>query len=152
MHEPDYTDYSLTELQDCLNHVNRDKFPERYRQLQQEVSLRREQGETVTDPVLNELLAEDVPATLALQALWYFLLRFAAAALVCGLLLQGLIRINSLLDIFPPVLLNGVLLVAGIIFMTIAGTIIMSQVLAKRYRSYRIRIVRTGTSKDEQKR
>ena len=144
MHEPNYTDYSLAELQDCLDHLNSEKYPERFRQLQREMALRREQGEAVSNPVLNELLAEDVPAGLALRALWCFLWRTGAAGLLCYALLQAMIRVNAILDILSPLAEGLLLTIFGVIFMTAAGVIVMSQVLAKRYQGYRIGLIRTA--------
>jgi len=143
MHEPNFSDYSLAELHDCLAHLDTQKYPERLQQLQNEMNLRREQGEALSDPILNELLAEDVPASLGIRALWCFIWRMVVAAIFCSLLIKGCVWANSILHLLSPAALNTTLFILGTLGMTIAGTVIMSQVLAKRYRGYRIRIVRT---------
>ena len=146
MHEPNYSDYSLAELRYCLAHLDSQKYPERLQQLQDEMALRREQGEALSDPLLNELLAEDVPASLAIRSLWCFAWRIVVASICCLLLIKGCTWINSILHALSPTVLNITLFILGTLFMTIAGTVIMSQVLAKRYRGYRIRIINTSTN------
>jgi len=142
MHEPNFSDYSLAELHDCLAHLDTQKYPERLQQLQNEINLRREQGEALSDPILNELFAEDVPASIGIRALWCFIWRMVVATIFCSLLIKGCVWANSILHLLSPVALNTTLFILGTLFMTIVGTVIMSQVLAKRYRGYRIRIVR----------
>lgn len=142
MHEPDYTEYSLAELQDCLDHLNSERYPERLRQLQLEIALRQEQGESLSEPLLNELLAEEIPLDLGIRAFCCFFWRIVTAGIVCALLLKGIVIANSLLAFFSPLLLQVVLLVVAACFMTTAGTVIMMQVLAKRYQGYRLRIVK----------
>jgi hypothetical protein len=145
MYRPNYSDYSLAELHDCLAHLDGQKYPERLQLLQDEMELRRAQGETLSDPMLNELLAEDVPASLGIRALWCFVWRMAAATFCCALLLKGCLWINTILHLLSTAALTLTLTILGTLFMTIAGTVIMSQVLAKRYHGYRIRIVSTPT-------
>lgn len=142
MYEPDYADYSLAQLHDCLDHIDRDNYPERYKELQKEIDLRYEQGETLVDPEVNELLAVDIPVSLGLLAWWFFLWRMTIAAGICILFVYGLAKVNGILQIFSSNMMSGIDIVVTILFITIAGIVIMMQVFAKRYPGYRIRIVK----------
>ncbi len=142
MHEPDYTDYSLNQLHDCLEHINPDKYPLRFAQLQQEMELRSESGESRNDPVFNELAAVDVPIPLGFWALYAFSWRFAVAAGIYALLIFGVTLLNDVLHLFSPAVLLALEIFSAVLFFSISGTIIMMQVLSKRYRDYRIRIIR----------
>jgi hypothetical protein len=147
MHEPDYTDYSLDQLYDCLDHINSEKYPLRFEQLQQEIALRSEAGEICSDPVLNELTAIDVPVTLGFRALYCFSWRFSIAAGLFVIVIFGASRLNDFLHLLPPSMLLTCEIIFAVVFFSIAGTIIMMQVLSKRYPGYRIRIVRLHQSK-----
>jgi hypothetical protein len=147
MHEPDYTDYSLDQLHDCREHINPEKYPLRFEQLQQEIELRSAGGEIRNDPVFNELAAVDVPATLGLRALFCFSWRFAVASGLYALMIFGVMRLNNFLHLFSPAALLASEIIFAALFFSISGTIIMMQVLSKRYRGYRIRIVRLHQNK-----
>ena len=147
MHEPDYADYSINELQDCLTHINQEKYPDRYRALELELRLRLEAGEAPTDPLINELTARDVPPGLALSCFLCFFWRFGLAIALSQLLVLALERINTLLNLLEPVAATPIFWVVRTTFLLAAGVLIMGQVLAKRYSGYRIRIVPTQTIK-----
>lgn len=147
MHEPEYANYSINELRDCLAHINQEKYPDRYRALEMELRLRLEAGETPTDPLINELTARDVPPGLALRCFWCFLWRFGLAVALSQILALSLDRVNSLLNLLKPAVATPIFGVLQTIFLLAAGGFIMGQVLAKRYSGYRIRIVPTPTMK-----
>lgn len=149
MHEPEYADYSINELRDCLAHINQEKYPERYRMLEMELRLRLEAGETPTDPLINELTARDVPPGLAVRCFWCFFWRFGLAVALSQLLVLSLSWVTSLLGLLGPAVTTLLFGVLQTIFVLAAGVIIMGQVLAKRYSGYRIRIVPTRAEKQE---
>ena len=132
----------MAELYDCLAHIDSFQYPARFQQLQNEIQLRRAQGETPSSPLLNELFAEDVPVGLGIRALWCFAWRITLSGILCLLLLKGCIWVNSVLQLLSPAVLSIALFLLGTLYMTIAGTAIMAQVMAKRYHGYRIRIIR----------
>lgn len=141
MYEPNYTDYSLNQLNDCLHHINPNQYPERLERLQREIALRIEAGEVLTDPVFNEIAAIDIPLSIGFRAWWCFGWRFTLIGLLFWLLLQGFLKINTILQIFTPqsLIIIQAFYTAGAI--VTAGTLVMMQVLAKRYQGYRIRVV-----------
>ena len=143
MHEPDYTEYSLNQLHDCLHHINAEKYPRRFEQLQQEIELRTEKGETLSDNGLEQFLATDVPPSLGFRAWWCFTWRSCAAAVPLGALSAGLLKINAVLDLLPSAVMTTLQAVYWLLAIIAAGTFIMMQVLVKGYSGYRIRIVRT---------
>lgn len=149
MYEPNYADYSLDQLQDCLVHIHKDKYPERYRRLQQEIALRSERGESLADPGINELTAVDVPLIVGVLALWGFLWRMAIAIVFCMLATYGMIWINAILRIFSPTMLLIVETLVVVPFMTAAAIVTMMQMLARPYPGYRIRIVRLHGSPEQ---
>lgn len=142
MFEPDYTDYSLDQLHDCLAHINQENYPERYQRIQQEIALRQAAGEVLSDPSLNELIAVDVPLSLGIRAWWCFTWRVTLASLAATLLFLGFAKINALLRLFSPATMEIMYLMYNGIVFILAGTLIMMQVLAKRYQGYRLRIIK----------
>ena len=143
MYEPDYTEYSLNQLYDCLHHINATKYPRRFEKLQQEIELRTEKGETLSDGSLEQFLAADIPLSLGFRAWWCFTWRSCAAAAPLAALFACLLKINSVLDLLPPVVMTTFQAAYCLLALTAAGTIVMMQVLAKGYNGYRIRIVKT---------
>lgn len=142
MYEPDYTEYSLNQLYDCLQHINSEKYPRRFEKLQKEIELRTEMGETFSDKSVEQFLAADVPFSLGLRAWWCFIWRSGIAAMPLVALYTGLVKINTVFQLLPPLAMTIFQATYWILGTAAAGTCIMMQVLAKEYSGYRIRIVR----------
>lgn len=142
MHEPNYVDYSLAQLHDCLNHVNREKYPDRLALLEKEIALRTHRGETFSDPILDELIPVTIPFGLGFRAWWSFTWRIVLSGALLFFFLNILAWANVIFNLVPATAVFVIQAAIMILFILICGPLIMMQVLAKRYRGYRIRIVR----------
>lgn len=65
MNEPDYKNYSLSELTDALNNIDKNRFPERVNIIENEISLRRKQNnnpihEEIVQPVIDSNIDYDI--------------------------------------------------------------------------------------------
>jgi hypothetical protein len=89
--DPDYTDYSLEDLYDVAKHINRGKYPERYKVLVQEIA-RREQTQ-LAQPKLKS-----APLSLA-SPLSNFILGGVLGVLTGGLL--GFLALMLIIEIGP---------------------------------------------------
>ncbi len=145
MHEPQYTDYSLAQLHDCLHHINREKYPDRFLLLQNEIALRTHKGETFSDPLLDELIPTEIPYYLGFMTWWAFTWRIVLYGTLIFFGLNMLSWANVILNFVSTSVAFTIQIVAMIFFLFIGGPLIMIQVLAKRYPGYRIRIVRLMT-------
>lgn len=142
MHEPNYEDYSLEQLHDCLNHINRDKYPDRFLVLKKEITLRTHKGESFSDPTLDELIPASIPYSLGLRAWWSFTWRIVLFGGMFFFLLNMLVWANVIYNLVPPETVMVLQIIAIGFFLLLCGPLIMMQVLAKRYPGYRIRIVK----------
>lgn len=141
MHTPDYQDYSLAQLEDCLQHINRQKYPERFRLITDEIALRRELGENAVDPAVNELTGADIPFRVALQLWLCYTWRLGLGCLGVILLLALMRQINTMTGLLPAGHFFLIQLLAGLLIFLIAGPLIMMQVLARPFSGFRIRII-----------
>ncbi|WP_419174663.1 hypothetical protein [Desulfosediminicola sp.] len=145
MHNPNYAEYSLAQLGDCLNHINRDKYPDRYQLLLHEISLRTERGEAVCDPLINELTGADIPFSLALRLWLCFCWRYTiCSAGVAALFMASYTAMNRLYILSP--LIVGLMVAATIALLILSGAVIMKQALARPYRPFRIRVTPAAVS------
>jgi len=142
MHIPRYQEYSLAQLEDCLEHINREKYPERFIMLSREIELRKERGECAVDPTVNVLTGADAPFFLALQLWWCCTWRLLLGAAAISLPLLLLARLNATLSLLSAEMLVLILVVTGLLFFLFAGPIVTMQALARPYGNYQIRIIR----------
>lgn len=142
MHEPDYSDYTLNQLHDCLNHINRSRYPERYRRLTAEIELRLSAGEGSVEPLIDQLFPLHIPFTLGLRVLWCFCSRFAVLMAGVHLLWAGAGKINEILHLLGPSQFTAARYLSYIFCGLLGGTFVMMQALAKHYHGYRIRVIK----------
>lgn len=141
MHEPNYEDYSLSQLYECLAQINRKKYPERLQLLETEIELRTEMGEAAVDPLINQLTAPDVPFSVGFRALLCFSWRAFLMGIFIALVTTGIDKINALLHLLPPIPLIIIKCIVALGLTALLGSLIMMQVFSIHYPGYRIRVI-----------
>ena len=86
MDYPKYNLYSMSELQEALDGINKEAYPARFEEIKRNIANRKEQGFVLTAKTLKERLLPSIPTnTVALPLLWSLVLRVLVMNLIFGM-------------------------------------------------------------------
>ena len=71
-HEPDYSKYTLDELLDANENIDREKYPERARQLDDEIARQRKEAEEIALSQEEQMQQQELPLEFHGSAWEYF--------------------------------------------------------------------------------
>lgn len=140
MYMPEYKEYSLWELHEALDSLNKEKYPERREIIEKELERRKSAGEVLSFYTRHVFWPHEIPINLGFRLWWGFTWR-TTVALIAISYLSWLVGTNFGLQtgflIQTEFLIIRTSLIS-IISIPIIGTFFIVKALAKKYSNFRI--------------
>lgn len=143
MNPPDYNNYSIRELLEALDGVDREEFPERAEEIESELQYRKKAGYSITaaSPKENFFSSEISFYDIALPIWWQCTWRYFIGAGLVSLITYFLISMVVGLLGLPFIVLAVALTITNLAITVYVGTFITRQALTAKYKNFHIQIV-----------
>lgn len=149
MTPPDYKNYSISELLEAFEGVDRTEFPERAESIDAELLYRKKAGYSIAASSAkenffsSEISFYDIALPIWWQCAWRY---FVGAGLVSLIIFFFFSMVIGLLGL-PSIVLVLVLTVVNLVIAVYVGIFITRQALTARYKNFHIQIVPKTTHK-----
>jgi hypothetical protein len=143
MNPPDYKNYSIRELLEALDGVDREEFPERAEEIESELQYRKKAGYSITaaSPKENFLSSEISFYDIALPIWWQCTWRYFVGAGLISLISYFLISMIVGMLGLPFIVLAVTLITVTLAITVYVGIFITRQALTAKYKNFHIQIV-----------
>ena len=96
MNAPDFSKYSIGELDEALKGIDGEKYPERLELLKNEMAKRKAMGEVLIEKSGSHLWKENVPLSTAINVWWFYTWRGMLVIMILSILDKRMLEALSL--------------------------------------------------------